>query len=389
MTAALFGRRGHLALAFMATLAAPLAAAGCESDPAPDPWEWDLPRGFPTPSVPDDNPMSAAKVELGRHLFHDRRLSGNETQACASCHLQERAFTEPLTVSVGSTGESHFRNAMSLTNVAYNATQNWASPAVVRLEHQALIPLFGDDPVELGLGGREAELFARLAAVPEYQELFPRAFPEAGGAITVDTITKALAAFQRTLISGDSAYDRFWYGRDVTALSASEVRGLELFLSERLECFHCHGNFNFADSSTHDAVGFVEIAFHNNGLYNVDGEGAYPLHDRGLFDVTGRPEDMGRFKAPTLRNIAVTAPYMHDGSLATLDDVLDHYAAGGRLIVDGEHAGDGRANPFKSEFVKGFELTPGEREDVLAFLRALTDESFLTDPRFADPWSDD
>lgn len=381
-------RREPLArrVALAVALAALVAAPACEAEPAPVEYAWDLPRGFPTPSVPDDNPMNEAKVELGRHLFYDERLSGNETQACASCHLQERAFTEPLTVSVGSTGERHFRNAMSLTNVAYNATQNWASPVVTRLEHQALIPLFGDDPVELGLGGREDELFARLAAVPEYQDLFPRAFPEVDGAITVDTITKALAAFQRTLISGGSAYDRFWYGRDVEAMTASEIRGLELFLSERLECFHCHGNFNFADSSTHETAGFIEIAFHNNGLYNVDGEGAYPLHDRGLFDVTGRPEDMGRFKAPTLRNIAVTAPYMHDGSLATLDDVLDHYAAGGRLIVDGEHAGDGRANPNKSEFVKGFELTPSEREDVLAFLRALTDEAFLTDPRFADPW---
>lgn len=364
-------------------------AAGCDEAPSTAAYAWDLPEGFPEPSVPADNPMSAAKVELGRRLFYDVRLSGNQTQACASCHVQANAFSEPLATSVGSTGEAHFRNAMSLTNVAYNTSQTWANPIVASLEQQALLPMFGEEPVELGLSGREDELVARLAAVPLYEALFAEAFPEVDGAIRVDTITKAIAAFQRTLISGSSPYDRFWYGRDLTALSASALRGLELFMGERLECFHCHGGFNFQAASTHVGSTFDETAFFNNGLYDVDGEGGYPAGDRGLYDVTGDPADMGRFKPPTLRNIALTAPYMHDGSVATLEEVLAMYEAGGRVLVDGPNAGDGRLNPYKSDFVRGFVLTDQEREDVLAFLESLTDEAFTTDPRFSDPWAED
>ncbi|HTR03102.1 MAG TPA: di-heme enzyme, partial [Thermoanaerobaculia bacterium] len=132
-----------------------------------------------------------------------------------------------------------------------------------------------------------------------------------------------------------------------------------------------------------------EIAFHNTGLYNLDGKGAYPSDNTGLEEHTGRPEDMGRFKAPSLRNVAVTAPYMHDGSIPTLDAVLDHYAAGGRTIAGGPHAGVGRTNPLKSSFVSGFTLTPEERADLLAFLRSLTDDEFLKDPEFSDPWRND
>jgi cytochrome c peroxidase len=375
-------RLGWLAVGMMV-----MAGAGCDEDPASvASYDWDLPKGFPTPAVPDDNPMSTEKVELGRRLFFDTRLSDNSTQSCGGCHKQENAFAESLLTSVGSTGQDHFRNAMSLTNVAYNTVQTWSSSVVRTLEAQALIPMFGEDPVELGLSGKEAELFARLEAEPIYQDLFPVAFPEEGGAINLSTITKALAAFERTLISGDSPYDKFWYQQDVAALTQSEVRGLELFLSERTECFHCHGNFNFSDSTAHDSSAFEEFSFHNTGLYNVDGAGAYPSTDRGLMDLTGRDEDMGRFRAPTLRNIALTAPYMHDGSIATLEEVLGHYMAGGRTITDGPNAGDGSMNPLKSNFIKGFTLTDTEREDMLAFLRALTDETFINDPRFANPW---
>ncbi|PKN58229.1 MAG: di-heme enzyme [Deltaproteobacteria bacterium HGW-Deltaproteobacteria-14] len=364
-------------------------AAGCDDAAAPAPYVWRLPTGFPEPSVPADNPMSDAKVELGRRLFYDARLSGNQTQACASCHEQDNAFAEPLTTSVGATGQRHFRNAMSLTNVAYNTRQTWSNPIVVSLEQQALLPMFGETPVELGLAGLDDELAARLTAVPLYRELFSEAFPEVGGAITVDTITKAIGAFERTLISGTSPYDRFWYGKDTTALSPSAIRGLELFMSERLECFHCHGGFNFTAATTHVGTVFDETAFFNNGLYDVDGEGGYPAGDRGLYDVTGDPADMGRFKPPTLRNIALTAPYMHDGSVATLDEVIAMYEAGGRVTSEGPNAGDGRDSPLKSEFVRGFTLTAQERTDLLTFLESLSDEAFTVDPRFSDPWVED
>jgi len=189
----------------------------------------------------------------------------------------------------------------------------------------------------------------------------------------------------RSIVSFDSAYDRYLAGDD-SALDPAAVRGMDLFFSERLECFHCHGGFNFTDSTTHANDRVARVGFHNNGLYNIDANGAYPGDNTGLYDMTGERRDMGRFKAPTLRNVAVTAPYMHDGSIATLEEVLAHYERGGRLIEAGENAGDGRRSPFKSEFVVGFELSDAERADLLAFLNALTDESVLQDPALSDPF---
>jgi cytochrome c peroxidase len=348
-------------------------------------FDWRLPEGFPAPRVPEGETMTAARVELGRHLFYDRRLSGNGSQSCASCHRQSLAFTDGRPVAVGSTDEAHPRNSMSLANVGYQPVLNWANPNETELAHQALTPLFGEDPVELGLSGREDRLLERLRADAVYQDLFPTAFPDREDPFSVETLTRALAAFQRTLVSGDSPVDRFRRG-DRSALSESARLGQVLFFSERLECFHCHGGLGFTGTFDHAGKSSPEIEFHNNGLYNIDGEGAYPPHNTGLQQFTFRPEDMGRFKAPTLRNIALTAPYMHDGSAATLDEVIDHYAAGGRTLTDGPFAGVGSENPFKSGFVKGFELTPTERQGLLDFLEALTDSAFVTDPRFSNPW---
>lgn len=370
-----------------------VATAACADDSRPDPtsedetFAWDLPAHFPTPRVPEDNPMSAAKVELGRHLFYDTRMSGNETFSCASCHAQDRAFTDGLGQALGSTGEVHPRGSMSLVNLAYVPRFNWANPIVDTLEVQALTPMFGDDPVELGMGGREDELLERFASDPDMVTRFEQAFPEAETHVTLEQITRALAAFQRTLISGRSPYDAYIQG-DLEAMSASAQRGMDLFFSERLECFHCHGGVFFTDSQNHDGLPIAEVAFHNTGLYNVDGEGAYPAGNRGLYDVTGRDEDMGRFRAPTLRNIEVTAPYFHDGSALTLNDVIDHYARGGRRIDAGPNAGDGATSPLKSEFVQGFVISDAERADLIAFLEALTDEAFLADPRYSDPYAE-
>lgn len=359
----------------------------CACRPSPDDaWNWALPAGFPAPRIPSNNPMSAAKVELGRHLFYDTRLSENQQQSCASCHRQELAFTDARRQAVGSTGEVHRRNAMSLANVAYASLLTWANPHLDRLEDQALIPMFGDDPIELGLPD-EVTLLDRLRDEPRYRRMFAAAFPDDANAIRVENVTRALAAFQRILISGDSPYDRYVNGRR-DALSPAAVRGMELFFSERLECFHCHGGFNFAEAVDHAQLAEPERAFHNNGLYNVDGEGAYPAEDRGLLEITGDPRDMGRFKAPTLRNIAVTAPYMHDGSLTTLEAVIEHYEQGGRTIDSGPNAGIGSESPLKDEFITGFLLSPEERASLLAFLHSLTDVGFLEDPRFRDPWPD-
>lgn len=349
------------------------------------PYEWSIDPALPLPDVPADNPMSDVKVELGQLLFYDKRLSVNGTMSCATCHIQALAFTDGKARSIGATGQVHPRSAMTLVNVAYASRLTWANQLLDKLEDQALTPLFGDNPVEMGLAGRESSVADLLRRDERYIALTPKAFPLDQDPYSVINAVRAISAFTRTIISNNSAYDRFLAG-DEAALTANARRGMELFFSEQLECFHCHGGFNFTDSTTHANARVDRIGFHNTGLYNIDGEGAYPADNTGLYDMTGGHRDMGRFKAPTLRNIAVTAPYMHDGSAATLDEVIDHYARGGRLIDDGPNAGDGRRNPFKSEFIRGFVLSDAEREDLIAFLSSLTDETLLTDSRWSDPY---
>ena len=365
-----------------------LASAACGDNlQPPGAWQWNLPSTFPQPRVPADNPMSTAKVELGRYLFYDARLSGNQTQACASCHEQARAFAGANAVELGSTGTPGKHNAMSLTNVAWNSVQTWANPALLTPEQQALVPMFGESPVELGLAGMEDALIARLRGVDVYPQLFAGAFPDDADPLSIANVARALASFDRALVSDRSPYDRFQAGNDA-ALSDGQKRGMELFFGERLECHHCHNGFNFTvafDSADAAPGGFVH--YFNDGLYNVDGQGAYPASDTGIMELTGDPRDMGRFRPPTLRNIAVTGPYMHDGSIGTLGDVLDSYARGGRLLASGPNAGDGATNPHKNVLLHGFTISPDERADVLSFLDSLTDQELLSDPALANPWA--
>jgi len=361
-------------------------ADAAPAEPVRSTWRWVLPPGFPPPEVPPDNPMSPAKVELGRHLFHDTRLSGNGTYACASCHRQELAFTDGRPRAVGSTDELHPRSAMSLANVAYNASLTWADPGIDSLESQARVPMVNEHPVELGLRGREDEVFARLGDDERYVALFAAAFPHDERPIRLDNVVRALASFERTLISGDSPYNRWVYGGEIDAMSESARRGMRLFFSERLRCSECHSGFNFSGPVTFEGAGEVEPTFHNTGLYDLDGLGAYPAGSEGLYEVTRQSGDMGSFRAPTLYNVAVTAPYMHDGSVATISEVVKVYAEGGRVVTAGPHAGDGRANPNKSFRIPGFEITETETKDVVAFLESLTDESFLTEERFSSPF---
>ena len=353
-----------------------LGLAGCAEPPAAPAYAWALPAGHAPPPVPDDNPMSAAKVELGRHLFHDPRLSGNGTQACASCHVQAHAFAEPRATSIGSTGAPGRRNAPGLVNVGYRPSLTWADHTVMLLEHQARVPMFGDAPVELGVPD-EGTLEARLAAEPIYAALFAEAFPDEPAPLTVHNVTRALACFQRTILGSRSRFDQFVAG-DTAALTAAERRGFARFTSPQLGCASCHAGPDFTTPGAQ---------FFNTGLYDLDGAGAYPATDTGLAEVTGDPAHVGRFRVPSLRNVAVTAPYMHDGSVATLAEVLDIYARGGRLIPDGPLAGDGAASPRKSALVHAFALTADDRADVVAFLGALTDDALLTDPALADPWN--
>jgi cytochrome c peroxidase len=237
--------------------------------------------------------------------------------------------------------------------------------------------MFGEQPVELGITGNEQQVLSRLQTA-EYQHLFDRAFGSADA--NFDHIVKALSSFVRSLVSLQSAFDKYAYQEDDKALSESAIRGLNLFFSERLECHHCHGGFNFTQSSVHQNQLLDLNPFHNTGLYNLDGVGAYPSNDRGLIELTLQAKDLGRFRAPTLRNVAVSEPYMHDGSLGTLAEVIDFYAEGGR--------GKGINSPLKSVFVKGFAATEQDKLDLINFLHSLTDERFLTNPDFAAPEKD-
>jgi cytochrome c peroxidase len=347
-------------------------------------YNWNLPTWTPKPIVPEDNPMTAEKVELGRHLFYEPRLSITGEYSCASCHQQSLAFTDGKPVAIGSTNESHPRNAMGLGNVAYSPVLTWANPVLTSLENQALIPIFGEHPIEMGMVGKEQQMIQWLKQDPWYQKMFAQAFDDSQP-VNISNLTKAIASFQRSILSFKSPYDRYRYQGETNAISAAAKRGEKLFNSERTECFHCHHGINFSDSIQHENLAFTEIAFHNTGLYNIDGKGSYPPQNIGVKEITQEAKDMGRFKVPSLRNIALTAPYMHDGSVATLQEAIAHYQAGGRTITEGAWAGSGSDNPYKSAFIKGFEITPSEIDDLIAFLQSLTDEELTTNPAYSDP----
>jgi cytochrome c peroxidase len=379
---------GHVVITSLLATACTAERTTGPTIPSGDPaaFRWELPQGFPVPLVPADNPMSDAKVELGRRLFYDTRLSGNSAFSCSSCHRQSNAFADARNLPFGSTGQPHPRNSMSLPNVPYQVVFGWANTETRRLEDQALIPMLGQNPVELGLAGREQEMLGRLRAVTLYPPLFRAAFPADADPFTLGNVTGAIAAFERTFVSGNSPYDRGQRG-DATAMTDAARRGEVLFRSDRLKCAQCHSGVMFTNAARWvGSTSAGDPEFFNTGLYNIDGAGGYPAPNTGLYAITGVASDMGKFKVPSLRNIEVTFPYMHDGTVATLSDVIDHYAAGGRAIASGPNSGVGSANPYKSALVGGFTITAAEKSDLIAFLRSLTDSTFLTNPRLSNPW---
>jgi cytochrome c peroxidase len=312
--------------------------------------------------------MSAEKVALGKRLFFETRLSMTGHYACSSCHQPALAFTDGKERASGATGESTRRGAMSLTNVAYNPAFTWASSQVRSLESQMRQPLFNEHPVEMGLKAGGAAALGELSRDATYRAQFTAAFPDDAAPLSMDHIIKAIAAFERTLISGRSPFDRYVFDDDREAMSASAKRGMELFYSARVGCAQCHSGLNFSGPIIYEGHAADAALFANNGLYDLDGHGAYPPADRGLIEVTHRSADMGKFRVPTLRNVTLTGPYMHDGSLASLDAVLDHYTRGGHK------------NPRQDSRVRAFELSAAERTDLLAFLDSLTDREFVLNP---------
>jgi cytochrome c peroxidase len=237
----------------------------------------------------------------------------------------------------------------------------------------------------------------RFEQDPEYLAMFAAAFPDedSGGdsssesSITMNKIIFSLASFVRSMISASSPYDQYLAG-DRTALTAQQIEGYQLFNGEKFECFHCHSGINFSSSykDANTADDAIEFPFFNNGLYNVGGDGSYPEEDQGLYEATLDPSDKGLFRPSSLRNIELTAPYMHDGSIATLREVIEHYARGGSLTESGVNAGDGKNSPLKSALILGFDATDEEIDAVIAFLEALTDEEFISSPKFSNPFEE-
>ena len=349
----------------VAIVAAGLASVGVCNPAAGEEYAWHLPPGFPRPVVPADNPMSAAKVALGCRLFFEPRLSVTGTYSCSSCHAPQRAFTDGRAKAVGATGVELTRGAMTLTNVAYSPAYTWASDRVLTLEAQMEQPLFNEHPVEIGLKRDDGALAAALAQDRSYAAAFAEVFPEAT-APTIGNAIKAIAAFERTLISGRSAFDRYVFDDDRNALSAEAKRGMALFYSDRAGCSHCHSGLNFSGPIVHRGVPRATAAFANNGTRDP----AAGEHDTGLMAATGQPGDLGRFRVPTLRNVELTAPYMHDGRFATLEQVIAHYASGGNRDT---HVSD-NVDPA----IRKLELSADDQRALLAFLRSLTDEGFIS-----------
>jgi cytochrome c peroxidase len=326
-------------LRFLAAAAFIVAAACSSGTPPPaTPFAWQLPAGFPLPLTEPGNRQTNEKFALGRKLFYDRRLSVNETQSCGDCHQQSRAFSDGRPTAIGSTGHPHTRNAMTLTNAGYNASYTWDSVDVRSLEHQALVPMFNIHPIELGVEGHQKEIVARFRDDASTNAMFRAAFPGERRPVSIHNIANALAAFERALISGHAPYDRLVYADDQNALSQSAWRGMRLFFSDRAECSACHQGFNFSGESRYAGHSKTRPVLVRNGVTN------------------------GAFRVPTLRNVELTAPYMHDGSIATIDDVIARYVVARKLSLD-----------------------ESERADLAAFLRSLTDREFVSDARFASP----
>ncbi len=357
-------KRAQLAFQVGVVFCFTMVIGACSKSPTP--YSWNLPHNIPPPPVPADNPVTEESVILGEKLFFDKGLSANNTISCSSCHDPEHAFAEPKTVSVGANGDALNRNALALVNVAYNASFTWAHNNLESIEKQLMIPLFNEHPVEMGVTGNEKRILKRFEG-SEYRALFEAAYGD--DTPNLNNIVKALASYVRSLVSFNSAFDNYAYAQDDDALTPQQLEGLNLFFSERTECFHCHGGLNFTQSSKHSFQPFTAQPFHNTGLYNEDGKGSYPESDMGLYSVTHNKDDMGKFRAPTLRNIALTAPYMHDGSIATLDEVIEFYARGGNVAES--------PNPYRSPFIKSFAITEEEKAALVAFLQSLTDEEFI------------
>jgi cytochrome c peroxidase len=331
----------------------------------PTPYALEIPSHFPAMQIPEDNPMTVEGVELGRYLFYEVKLSGDNTMSCASCHAPANAFSDPNQFSVGIDGLLGNRNSMVLINLGWQTSFFWDGRSKT-LEEQILEPV--PNPIEMHQEWKDA--VAKLNADVKYRNRFFRAFSEEG--IDSIKVSKAIAQFLRTMISGSSKYDVMYKFENSYPLSSSdqailstvtaeEWGGYDLFKSlSGADCFHCHNG------------PLMQVQkFSNNGLDAT-------FTDLGRGAITNNPNDNGKFKVPTLRNIALTAPYMHDGRLATLDDVINHYSSGVQQ--------SSTIDPLiEYAFQGGVQLNATEKQLLKKFLETLTDYNFVNNPDFQDP----
>jgi cytochrome c peroxidase len=347
-------------------LMAAVVLIGCRKDTAftplvgggtPTPTSLNLPAwvvdSIGAPFIPPSNPLTVEGIALGRRLFHDPRLSDDQTLSCASCHIQQHAFSDPRQFSVGTDGSLGKRNAMAIVNLAWDEHFFWDGRRH-SLEDQAIDPVI--DPAEMR--NTWPTVIERLQADPDYVGMFRRAFGDAP--IDQTLVVKAIAQFERTLVSFGSPFDRYRFEGDTLALTPAAERGMRLFFRDA-HCVDCHRDGTFSDHG-----------LRNNGLQLV-------AIDSGAFLATGNPSDIGRFKVPTLRNIAHTGPYMHDGRFQTLEEVVAFYA--NDVQLDAPNL-DQHMFPW---VVGAVDLDAAEQADLVEFLHALTDAEFLTDPAFSDP----
>jgi len=304
----------------------------------------EIPKGFPEMEFPEDNAFTPERWELGKRLFFDPVMSADSTKSCASCHQPALAFSDDVDFSLGVEDRIGTRNSPSLANIGYHPyfTREGGVPT---LEMQVLVPIQEHLEFDFNI----VLIADRLKQDPVYVEMAYRAYDQHPNAYV---ITRAIANFERSLLSGYSRYDQFEFHGRINALTPSEERGMQLFFSEKTSCSTCHSGFNFSN-----------YAFENNGLYEK-------YADVGRFRFTGDEADKALFKVPGLRNVGLTNPYMHDGSLQSLEEVVEHYNSGGK-----DHFN-------KNPLVRSLNLTTGEKEDLVAFLKSLTDETFVNNPIF-------
>jgi cytochrome c peroxidase len=301
------------------------------------------------PDIPSDNPLTVEKIELGRKLFFDKRLSLNSSISCAACHDPDHGFAEARAASVSANGDKQRRNAPTVLNVGYIPALMWDG-RFKTLEKQSLEPfsVWGDMSLDLG------DVIDRIAADGEYNRMFREVFRSGP---TADALAKSLAAYQRSLVSGGTRFDEYLYGEREDALTDLEKLGYEIFIG-RGSCINCHDIFHKSVNPLGGGIAtFTDFRFHNLGVGYANGV----MKDTGRYEVTLDTTDWGAFRTPTLRNVALTAPYMHDGSLATLEDVIDFYDQGGIL------------NPNISPGLRPLHLTGTQKRGIVAFLKALTD----------------